>query len=163
MFMVLVTRPVPVLMVDTEGRYVAQVNYRQSPALDERQLEALTKRFVQHYLSQNSATIYEDAEISLAAMCPVLKKATHDEWVNGGKLAKVVERLQISRVLFSEFTLLKYLSSKDIQVETGGQIILGDDSRGDSISNFKLELSLQLVPLTSRNYLGIEVCSISFI
>ncbi len=162
-FVILATRPVPVLMVDEEGRYVAKVIYTEGPALDEKQLEAAGKRFVQHFLSQNSATIYEDAAISLAAMCQPLRESTHQQWVAGGKLARVVERVQVSRMIFSEFVVLKYLTADDIQIEAAGRIIISDDDRGDSGSDFRLRLALKLVPLTSRNYLGIEICDIQFL
>lgn len=162
-FVVLMIRPTPVLMVDTEGRYTAQVSYTTSPVLGERELESLTKRFVQHYLSQNSATIYEDAEISLAAMCHPLRQLTHDEWISGGKLVRVVERVQVSRILFSEFDILKYLTPNDIQLEIAGKLIIAGDHSGANESDFRLQLALKLVPLTSRNYLGLEVCDINFL
>lgn len=162
-FVALMLRPTPVLMVDTEGRYTAQVSYTTSPVIGNRELESLVKRFVQHYLSQNSATIYEDAELSLAAMCHPLRKATHDEWIGGGRLGRIVERVQVSRILFSDFEILKYLTADDIQIEVAGKIIIGGDQIGSVDSEFRLRLALKLVPLTSRNYLGLEVCDIKFL
>ena len=59
--------------------------------------------------------------------------------------------------------MLKYLTADDIQVEAAGRIVISDDDRGDSGSDFRLQLALKLVPLTSRNYLGIEICEIKFL
>lgn len=159
-FAVLLTRPVPLLLVDEEGRYVARVTYIDAPPLNQVQLEAMSKRFVQHYLSQNSGTVYEDAEISLAAMCEPLRRKTHRQWVDGGKLVRIIKRLQVSRVVFSDFKLLKYLSADDIQMALAGRVVVSSDSRGDIASDFNLEMSARLVPITSNNYLGIEICSI---
>ena len=159
-FVAFMIRPLPIILVDQEGRYIAQVNYIDGPPMDEVQLESMSKRFIQHYMSQNSATIYEDAEISLAAMCPQLRTKIRKEWVEGGKLARVVQRLQLSRTIFSDFQLLKYLNSDDIQVGLTGKILLSGTQGQDISSDFNLELSLKLVPINPRNYLGIEVCSV---
>lgn len=159
----LLLRPTPILMVDTEGRYTAEVSYKTSPTVGNGELETLVKRFVQHYLSQNSATIYADAELSLAAMCPPLRKSTHAEWVDGGRLGRIVERVQVSRILFSDFEILKYLTADDIQTEVAGRVIVAGDQSGDVESEFRLHLTMKLAPLTSRNYLGLEVCDIKFL
>ncbi len=158
----LIARPTPVLLVDEQGRYLAKVDYLSELPLSPVQLEAMVKRFVQHYLSQNSATLYEDAAIALAAMCPSLRRQTQNEWLEGGRLARIVQRLQLSRVLFSDFNIDKYLNSKDIQVTIGGRLLISEAQGEITESPFLLNLSFSLVPLTSRNYLGIEVCGIDF-
>ena len=162
-FVVLVNRQPPILLVDSEGRYIARAEYITEPPLNERQLEVMAKRFIQHYLSQNSATIYEDAEIALAALCEHLRRKTHEEWVNGGKLVRVLERVQISRVVFTNFKVLKYLNSNDIQIAIAGRVLVSNDKAGESGSDFNMELSARLVPLSANNYLGLEVCSISLL
>ena len=163
MIIAMLSRPVPVLLVDEQGRYVAEVSYRESPPLNEQQLETMSKRFLQHYLSQNSATIYEDAALALAALCPALREPTRKEWVDGGRLARIVERVQVSRVVFSEFALLKYLTPTDIQVSAVGKILFSSDRSGEISTDFKLLMSLRLAPITANNYLGIEVCDIKLI
>lgn len=162
-YVALIIRPVPLLLVDEEGRYIAEVNYIDEPPVNYVQLESMTKRFIQHYMSQNSVTIYEDSEIALAAVCPQLGNEMRKEWVEGGKLARVVQRLQVSRVVFNDFQVLKYINSKDIQVLIKGNIIVGGEQYSDTASDFIIELSLKLVPLTQRNHLGIEVCSVRFL
>lgn len=158
----LIVRPTPVLLVDEQGRYLAKVDYLSELPLSPVQLEVMAKRFVQHYLSQNSATLYEDAAIALAAMCPSLRTQTQNEWLEGGRLARIVQRLQLSRVIFADFSIEKYLSAKDIQVIIAGKLLISEAQGDITETPFLLNLTFSLVPLTSRNYLGIEVCGIDF-
>lgn len=155
----------PILLIDEQGKYVAKVDYLSELPLNPLQLESMVKRFVQYYLSQNSATIYEDAAIALAALCPSLRAETQREWIEGGKLARVVQRLQLSRVIFTGFDILKYLDVDDVQVQVQGKVLVTGAPSSNEVgeNNFQLELSLKLVPLSVRNYLGIEVCFISFL
>ena len=160
-----IIKPMPVLLVDEQGRYVAKVNYLSATPLSPLQLESMVKRFVQYYLSQNSATIYEDAVISLAALCPSLRTETQRQWIEGGKLARIVQRLQLSRVIFTNVDILKYIDIDDVQVRIQGKVLIAglQDSDDMDENNFDLELSLKLVPLSIQNYLGIEVCSVRFV
>ena len=167
LFAVQMLKPVPVLLVDRDGRYIGRIEYPSAAPLSEAQLEALSKRFVQHYLSQNSATVYADAEIALAAMCPTLRRKTQTSWIEGGKLAAIVQRVQLSRVIFSEFKVLKYLNGDDIQVALVGKVLINDDlnpagNLQTQANVFHLQLALRQVPLSARNHLGIEVCSVQF-
>ena len=155
-------KPIPVLLIDEQGRYVARVEYLTELPLSPLQLETMVKRFTQYYLSQNSATIYEDAAISLAAMCLPLRTETQRQWVEGGRLARIVQRLQLSRVLFSDFSILKYVDADDVQVLIKGKVLVSETQGGINETEFALELAFKLVPLSIRNYLGMEVCSIRF-
>ena len=156
-------KPIPVLLIDEQGRYVAKVEYLTELPLSPLQLESMVKRFIQYYLSQNSATIYEDAAIALAAMCPSLRTQTQREWVEGGRLARIVQRLQLSRVIFSNFSILKYVDTKDVQVLIKGKLLVSETQGTINETEFASELAFNLVPLSIRNYLGIEVCSIKFL
>ena len=166
LFAAQILQPIPVLLVDQDGRYIGRIEYPSAAPLSEAQLEVVSKRFVQHYLSQNSATVYADAEIALAAMCPALRRQTQTNWIEGGKLAAVVQRVQVSRVIFTEFKVLKYLNANDIQVALVGKILISDDLAGGGQSRaniFHLHLAMRQVPLSERNHLGIEVCSAHFL
>ncbi len=167
-FAALILRPVPVLLADKDGRFIGHIEYQRQPPITEAQLESVSKRFVAHYLSQNSATVYSDAEIALAAMCPALRLKTQKEWIEGGRLAEIIQRVQISRVIFTEFNILKYLNTDDIQVSLLGKVLISDqtDVTADIQNNsgiFRLELAMRQVPISERNYLGIEVCSVQFL
>ena len=61
--------PTPVLAVDAGGRVLGSFEYLSPQARSDEEVKSAAKHFLQHYLSLNSETIFEDYTVALNMMC----------------------------------------------------------------------------------------------
>ncbi len=153
-------QPIPVLTFDAQGRLLGQIDYVDPMQRADNELLADTKYFLIHYLSANSATIYDDAAIALTMMSEELRKKKLEQYKLTNQL-KLIEKADVSsRVVFAREgdkkpTVIWRRDGK-AAVRIGGQVRVGKDTEND----FFVELTLRLVPRTLENAHGIEVIDI---
>ncbi len=154
------SQPIPVLTFDSQGRLLGQIDYVDPMQRADNELLADTKYFLIHYLSANSATIYDDAAIALTMMSDELRKKKLEQYKLTNQL-KLIEQADVSsRVVFAREGDKKpaviWRRDGKAAVRLGGQVRVGKDTEND----FFVELTLRLVPRTLENAHGIEVIDI---
>jgi len=154
------SQPIPVLTFDSQGRLLGQIDYVDPMQRADNELLADTKYFLIHYLSANSATIYDDAAIALTMMSDELRKKKLEQYKLTNQL-KLIEQADVSsRVVFAREGEKKpaviWRRDGKAAVRLGGQVRVGKDTEND----FFVELTLRLVPRTLENAHGIEVIDI---
>lgn len=157
--MVLVLKPTPVMVVDESGNPIGQYEWFDSQSRSEIEVLASSKRFVQSYISLNSATIFEDAAIALNAMCDPLQDETKKEWKDKGYLARVYNAGAVSRVSFDDEKSTIELDRGRGVLRLVGTLYVG--VKQPQASPFDIALELIVVPRHPSNTLGVEVCAIS--
>ena len=157
-----ISQPIPVLTFDKEGRLLGNIDYVDPMQRTDNELLGDTKYFLIHYLSANSATIYDDAAIALTMMSEELRQKKIEQYKTTNQLKTIEEADVSSRVVFArddedkKKPTVVWRRDGKAAVRLGGQVRIGDEIGND----FFVELTLKLVPRTLSNAHGIEVIDI---
>lgn len=151
-------RPVPILTINEAGEIIARLDYLDKTSRSDSEIVASSKRFMSAFLSADSQTIFEDAELVLNAMCPELKQSTYEGWAKTNYLGTIENAGLTSRVIFNDEESNYYPddSGEFGVIELVGQVIIG----GTTPSDFATKLSYKVSPRIPENTLGITICSI---
>ncbi|MHB8454001.1 MAG: hypothetical protein ACYDDO_04730 [Acidiferrobacterales bacterium] len=162
--------PRPVVAVDAAGRVLGQMEYLDPANRSDAEIIAGAERFLDDYLSLNSATIFEDYAAALNMMTPGLRKATLAALqrtlatADGDYLARVRAAQTRSRVRFSDTPSGARILTRHgsfIQVRIAGRIhVIGSDNH-ESVRPFDTTLTVAIVARTSNDTAGLEVAGIT--
>jgi len=153
-------QPIPVLTMDQDGRLIGNIDYVDPLSRTDTELISGTKYFLQHHLSANSATIYEDAAIALSMMADRLSERTLAQYKTTNQLREIEKADVTSRMTFARD------SEKRARVvwrrdDTAAVALQGDVRIGEDISNaYYVELTVQIVPRTQDYAHGIKIIDI---
>ena len=153
-------QPIPVLTMDQEGRLLGNIDYVDPLSRTDIELISGAKYFLLHHLSANSATIYEDAAVTLSMMGDELRERTVSQYKKTNQLREIEKADVTSRITFARD------SEKRARVvwrrnDTAAIALRGDVRIGDDVSNpYYVELTVQIVPRTQDYAHGIKIIDI---
>ena len=153
-------QPIPVLTMDQDGRLIGNIDYVDPLSRTDTELIAGTKYFLQHHLSANSATIYEDAAIALSMMADRLSERTLAQYKTTNQLREIEKADVTSRITFARNAeqRARVVWRRD---DTAAVALQGDVRIGEDISNaYYVELTVQIVPRTQDYAHGIKILDI---
>ena len=158
--LVQIARPVPVLTLDSEGRLLGRIDYVDPLQRNDSELTADSLYFLTHYLSANSATIYDDAAIALSMMSEELRRSKLEQYKQTNQLQQIERADSSSQISFARTGQKKpqviWRREGMAGIRIGGEIRLGE-----AISNpYFVELTVRLIPRTLDNNHGIEITDI---
>lgn len=92
----------PVIVVNEGGQMVGSIEYLKPSARSDQEILATSQRFMQHYMSLNSETIFEDYSEAMNLMSSDLQKFTKEALKQDNYLARVAKAKTRSRVFFAQ-------------------------------------------------------------
>ena len=157
-----------IMAVDREtGKVIGTVVFDEAEVRSQAAVKKDVKQWLQSYLSLNSETIFQDAEIALAHMEESLKTATYQDWVtvkkdsNSGlsRLAQIKESGNIARVKTTDIELtMSDAVDSIVYAVVSGEVISGIVD--PKPAPFKYQVKFSMVPRKTDEHLGIEVYSV---
>jgi len=153
-------QPIPVLTMDQDGRLLGNIDYVDPLSRTDIELISGAKYFLQHHLSANSATIYEDAAIALSMMDDDLSERTLAQYKTTNQLREIEKADVTSRLTFAREPEQRARVAWR-RNDTAAIDLRGDVRIGDNVSNpYYVELTVQIVPRTQDYAHGIKIIDI---
>ncbi len=153
-------QPIPVLTMDQDGRLIGNLDYVDPLSRTDTELIAGTKYFLQHHLSANSATIYEDAAIALSMMADTLSERTLAQYKTTNQLREIEKAGVTSRLTFArdpeQRARVVWRRDGMAAIALQGEVRIGEDIR----NAYFVELTVQIVPRTQDSAHGIKIFDI---
>ena len=150
------TREVPWLAVDELGRPLGTVVMNDGELRDDATVRADLIRWVQAATSYNSATIYDDALVTVNHFCEELRDKKLAEWGETGFLSIVEQTKSISNVVFYEGYPVLMRNKDRFEAEIKLKRTIGVSGKPEVMA---FTVKGKLLKRTKDNTLGMEICS----
>jgi len=156
----------PVVAVDAAGRVLGRMEYLDPASRSDDEIIAGAKRFLDDYLSLNSATIFDDYAAALNMMTPALRRSTlsalrhsHNPG-QGDYLARVRAAQARSRITFAEAPdgariLERHGSLARVRIRGTIRVIARDNRASEQ--RFDTTVLLAIVARTTADTAGLQV------
>jgi hypothetical protein len=92
----------PVVVVNESGQMIWSIDYLKPSTRSDQEILAASQRFLMHYMSLNSETIFEDYAEAMNLMSNDLQKLTKEALKQDNYLARVAKVKTRSRVIFAQ-------------------------------------------------------------
>ncbi|MHB8346904.1 MAG: hypothetical protein ACYDHM_06855 [Acidiferrobacterales bacterium] len=156
--------PKPVVAVNAAGQVLGHMEYLSPDSRSDTEIIAASRRFLDDYLSLNSATLFDDYAAALNMMSPALRAATLAALRRGGDyLARVRAAHARSRLSFDAPPGGERILERrglTAQVRIRGELHIHDHGGRATVRPFNITLDVAIVARTMANTAGLEITGI---
>jgi hypothetical protein len=154
--------PRAIITVDGEGRIIGEIEYIDKKHSDSTSILGSSKRFVEAFLSHNSATVMEDKFLALSMMDAPLRDKWRKIWFDENAIARIKDAQSYCLVVIDdEGSSFKPTTNNTFFVSTLGQVKCTSLSGTQSVTEkFVFEFSAVPVQRTWKNTSGIKIVSL---
>lgn len=156
---IFLNRPAQVLTLDKTGRVVGEVQLLAASTRAKSDYLGASKRFVEAFLSHNSATVAEDKYLALSMMSEPLRQKWQDTWFELNVVNDIQDQKVHCVVLLDENkTTFKQALNNTFFMSAVGDIACGDKAK--TRVPFTLDFSAQPHPVSWNQTSGIEIINL---
>ncbi len=155
--------PKPLLVVDSEGRVMGEIDFFDPVKRLDEELLAGGMKFLSFYLSVNSETIFDDYSIAMNMMTLELLEQAKVSVVEDGYLAQIEQAKSRSHIEFSEGENVPKIiqrGDEESSMRLQGTLTVFPAAGSPQITPFDITLFLKVVPSTTLRRSGIEISAI---
>lgn len=151
--------PKPVVVVNEAGQMVGTIEYLKPSARSDQEILAASQRFLTHYMSLNSETIFEDYAEAMNMMSRDLQQLTREALKQDNYLARVAKAKTRSRVIFAQGRdAPNILDRRNLDATVRLRGVIQVEGASDRIEKpFDTTLQVRATARNSQNTAGLEV------
>ncbi len=158
-----VVLPKPLLVVDSEGRVMGQIDFLEPVKRLDAEIITGGMRFLDFYLSLNSETIFDDYTIATGMMGPDLLEESKRLISEDGYLQKIAIAKSRSHIAFDQEEHPPEIISRGEQetaVRYQGVLTMFQENNAPVQNPFNITLFMKIHPSTSLRRSGIEITAL---